>query len=149
VIVMTSNLGARESKATGFAGEARADYLGAVRQHFRPEMLGRIDHVVSFRALAPDDVARIVDLELDKVRRRAGLTQRRLSLRVTGPARASLAERGFDPKMGARPLRRLIEEVVVTPLAVRMAADPTYRDRDVIVATRAEVPDPTGDPILL
>jgi ATP-dependent Clp protease ATP-binding subunit ClpC len=139
VIVMTSNLGARESKATGFANTGQADYLGAVRGHFRPELLGRIDHVVSFRALAPADIERIVDLELDKVRRRPGLVVRRLTLRATPAARARLAERGFDPRMGARPLRRLIEEAVVTPLAVRMAADPAFRDREVVVTT-----DPSG-----
>ena len=104
-----------------------------MRGHFRPELLGRIDHIVSFRALAPADIERIVDLELDKVRRRPGLVVRRLSLQVTQAARARLAEHGFDPKMGARPLRRLIEEVVVTPLAVRMAADPEFREREIVV----------------
>jgi ATP-dependent Clp protease ATP-binding subunit ClpC len=138
VIVMTSNLGARESKATGFASAGGADYVGAVRGHFRPELLGRIDHIVSFRALAPADIERIVDLELEKVRRRPGLVVRRLALRVTPAARAVLAARGFDPRMGARPLRRLIEEVVVTPLAVQMAADASFRDREVVVGTAAE-----------
>jgi ATP-dependent Clp protease ATP-binding subunit ClpC len=147
VIVMTSNLGARESKATGFAAQPHADYVGAVRGHFRPELLGRIDHVVSFQPLAPADILRIVDLEIDKVRRRAGLAVRRISLRLTGAAREALAAAGFDARLGARPLRRLIEEVVVTPLAVRMAADPGYRDREVVVAADAEPGDLTTDPI--
>jgi len=139
VIVMTSNLGARESRATGFAGHAAPDYVGAVRAHFRPELLGRLDHVVSFHALAPADIERIVDLELDKVRRRAGLVGRNLRLAVSPAARAALAARGFDPRMGARPLRRLIEEAVVTPLAVRMAADPAFRDREVAVVAAFEL----------
>ena len=138
VIVMTSNLGAREAKATGFAGDASADHVAAVRQHFRPEYLGRIDHLVPFRALAPADIVRIVDLELDKVRTRPGLVVRRIALAVTPAAREALAARGFDPKMGARPLRRLIEEAVVTPLAVRMSADPGFRDREVVVAATSE-----------
>ncbi len=92
---------------------------------------------MSFRALEPADIEQIVDLELDKVRKRPGLVVRRLTLRATPAARARLAERGFDPRMGARPLRRLIEEAVVTPLAVRMAGDPGFRDREVVVTTEA------------
>jgi ATP-dependent Clp protease ATP-binding subunit ClpC len=133
VIIMTSNLGARDSRSTGFAASAHPDYVGAVRGHFRPELLGRIDHVVSFRALAPADILRIVDLEIDKVRRRPGLVVRKLTLAVTPAAREALAVRGFDPRMGARPLRRMIEELVVTPLAVRMAAEPALREREMVV----------------
>ncbi|MCB9563583.1 MAG: AAA family ATPase [Kofleriaceae bacterium] len=151
VIVMTSNLGAREARATGFAGDGQPDYLGAVRRHFRPEWLGRIDHVVAFRPLAPADVARIVELELDKVRRRAGLVQRRLTLTVSPAACAVLAEAGFDARMGARPLRRVIEERVVTPVAVQMSADPELRDATLTVIAAGELApgeDP-GDRIVL
>ena len=146
VVVMTSNLGARESRSRGglLAGSAAGDdaasssYLAAVRQHFRPELFARLDHVVAFRALEPGDVARIVTLEIDKVRRRPGLVERRLELGLSEAARHRLAERGFDARMGARPLRRLIEDAVVAPLAVRMAADPELRGRVVSVITEAE-----------
>ncbi|MCE9575880.1 MAG: AAA family ATPase [Deltaproteobacteria bacterium] len=134
VIAMTSNLGARESRA-GFGSSGTADHLGAVRAHFRPELLGRLDQVVSFNPLTPPDIERIVSLELDKVRQRPGLVGRRLVLHVSPRARARLAERGFDAKLGARPLRRLIEEIVVAPLAVRMAADPDLRDRPIGIVT--------------
>jgi ATP-dependent Clp protease ATP-binding subunit ClpC len=145
VIVMTSNLGAREARTTGFASAGQPDYFAAVRAHFRPEWLGRIDHVVPFAALAPEHVARIVDLELAKVRQRPGLVQRALTLDVSAAARAALAAGGFDERMGARPLRRLIEERVVTPLAVRMAAEPGLRDATVAVIAAAEL-QPGEDP---
>ena len=138
VIVMTSNLGATGRAAAGFGADATPDHAAAVRAHFRPELIGRLDHVVSFRALGPADIERIVELEVAKVRKRPGLPQRNLSLWLSAPARAWLATRGFDAKMGARPLRRLIEEVVVAPLAVRMAANPTLRDRQVGVVTAGE-----------
>ncbi len=145
VIVMTSNLGAREARTTGFASAGQADYLGAVRAHFRPEWLGRIDHVVPFASLTPADVARIVELELAKVRRRPGLVQRGLSLDISAGAAAALAAGGFDARMGARPLRRLIEERLVTQLAVRMAAAPQLRGVTLTVIAAAEL-QPGEDP---
>jgi ATP-dependent Clp protease ATP-binding subunit ClpC len=149
VVIMTSNLGAQGKAAVGFGGEAAPDFGAAVRAHFRPELIGRLDHVVSFRSLAPADIERIVELELAKIRKRPGLPQRGLSLWTSAPARAWLAARGFDAKMGARPLRRLIEEVVVAPLAVRLAADPSLRDRSVGVVTAAEaVTAPAGELII-
>jgi ATP-dependent Clp protease ATP-binding subunit ClpC len=138
VVVMTSNLGAQGRATVGFGGETAPDFAAAVRAHFRPELIGRLDHIVSFRALAPADIERIVELELAKIRKRPGLPQRGLTLWTSAPARAWLAARGFDSKLGARPLRRLLEEVVVAPLAVRMAADPTLRDRAIGVVTAIE-----------
>jgi ATP-dependent Clp protease ATP-binding subunit ClpC len=138
VIVMTSNLGAQRARSSGFAAGDAATSLGAIRQHFRPELFARLDHVVLFRTLAPADIERIVDLEIEKVRRRPGFAQRGLSLTVSAAARAALAVRGFDSRLGARPLRRLIEEIVVAPLAVRMSADPDLRDRAVAVRVDGE-----------
>jgi ATP-dependent Clp protease ATP-binding subunit ClpC len=138
VMVMTSNLGAQGRSAIGFGGGAGADFTAAVRVHFRPELIGRLDQVVSFNSLAERDIERIVDLEVAKIRKRPGIPQRGLSLWLSPAARAWLAVRGFDAKMGARPLRRLLEEVVVAPLAVRIAADPGLRDRAIGVITPAE-----------
>ena len=72
------------------------------------------------------------------MRRRPGLVQRRLSLVVSPAARQALAIRGFDARLGARPLRRLIEEVVVAPLAVAMAADPELQGRSIAVNIHGE-----------
>ena len=133
VIVMTSNLGVSETGAIGFEREPAGDFAREVRRHFRPELFNRLDHVVTFRNLAPADVSAIVDLELDKAAARTGLVRRRLTLRLDPAAREELARRGFHPTRGARPLKRLIEERVVTPLAVRMARDPAFREREIAV----------------
>jgi ATP-dependent Clp protease ATP-binding subunit ClpC len=139
IIVMTSNLGARESRSGFGSAGGTADHAAAVRAHFRPELLGRLDHVVSFKPLGLPEVERIVTLEIEKVRKRPGLVARRLELRLSARARTRLAERGFDARLGARPLRRLIEDAVIAPLAVRMAAEPAFRDRpvEVVVADEA------------
>ncbi|MCC6877515.1 MAG: ATP-dependent Clp protease ATP-binding subunit [Sandaracinaceae bacterium] len=136
LVVMTSNLGVSESSAVGFDARPAQSYERAVRDFFRPELVNRIDHVVSFRALAPADVRRIVDLELAKAITRPGLRRRGLSLLVDPGARDRLAELGFHPTRGARPLRRVIEERVFTPLAARIAADPSLRDRRIPIVAR-------------
>ncbi|WP_224244199.1 AAA family ATPase [Hyalangium gracile] len=124
VICMTSNLGVEQSEPVGYGAErAGGDFLRAVRQAFRPELFNRIDHVIPFRRLSEQDVLRIVDLELDKAASRAGLLRRRLRLVVDPEARAWLASNGYDPKLGARPLKRLIEAKVMAPIAVRLAAE--------------------------
>jgi ATP-dependent Clp protease ATP-binding subunit ClpC len=137
VIVMTSNLGALAS-GVGFGGGGGRDHAAAVRAHFRPELIGRLDQVVAFGPLSRADIERIVELEVAKLRRRPGLPQRNLRLWVSPAARAQLAARGHDPGLGARPLRRLLEEQVVAPLAIRLAGDPALRDRSVGVVTADE-----------
>ncbi|MFL5343668.1 MAG: AAA family ATPase [Hyalangium sp.] len=124
VICMTSNLGVEQSEPMGYGAERGAgDFLRAVRQAFRPELFNRIDHVIPFRRLSEEDVLRIVDLELHKAASRAGLLRRRLRLVVDPDARAWLARHGYDPKLGARPLKRLIEAKVMAPIAVRLSAE--------------------------
>ncbi|MEZ4447126.1 MAG: AAA family ATPase [Polyangiaceae bacterium] len=141
VIIMTSNLGAGEARPLGFGEGVGRDYRQSVLRHFRPEFFNRLDHVVPFRALTPDDVRRIVDLELAKVKRRVGLARRRLELTLSDAARSRLADLGYDPAMGARPLKRVIEDRVVTPLAVRLARDPSYADRRIVVDVAAKDDD--------
>ena len=138
VFIMTSNLGVSNKQPVGFGDASSSGYLAKVRDHFRPEFFGRLDQVVSFRALSPDDVVKITDLLLGDLDERVGLRQRNLRLRVTEAARRELAERGFHPTRGARPLKRLIEETVVTPLAVRLAEDPSLRDRELWIAKSGE-----------
>ncbi|MEP7126030.1 MAG: AAA family ATPase [Byssovorax sp.] len=135
LVVMTSNLGVADTRAVGFSeGDAASGAsLARVREHFRPELWNRIDHVVPFRALDRGDVLRIVDLELVKVQARTGLLRKSLRLVVTSAARALLAELGYHPTRGARPLKRVIEELVITPIAARIAADAALRDRDLVV----------------
>ncbi|HYO66699.1 MAG TPA: AAA family ATPase, partial [Archangium sp.] len=124
VVCMTSNLGVEQSDPTGFGAERGSeDFMRAIRQAFRPELFNRIDHVIPFRRLSEADVLRIVDLELEKAASRAGLLRRRLRLVVEPDARAWLAHHGYDPKLGARLLKRLIEAKVMAPIAVKLSAE--------------------------
>ncbi len=140
LLIMTSNLGGG-ARVPGFGEGGAADHLGAVRRHFRAEFLGRLDEVVTFRPLGRAEVERIVELEIEKASRRAGLRRRGITLILTGEARGRLADLGFDPYLGARPLKRVLEERVVTPLAVRLASDPDYRDREIRIVAAPRGPD--------
>ncbi|MGZ4594224.1 MAG: ATP-dependent chaperone ClpB, partial [Actinomycetes bacterium] len=94
--------------------------MAVVRSSFKPEFLNRLDEIVLFDALSSDDLARIVDLQVDQLRRR--LESRRLTLEVTEGARGWLARMGFDPVYGARPLRRLVQSAIGDPLAKALLA---------------------------
>jgi ATP-dependent Clp protease ATP-binding subunit ClpC len=133
LVVMTSNLGVSESAPLGYGERPVEVDMARVRRHFRPEFFGRLDQVVAFRRLGPADMLRILDLELARATARAGLERRRLQVRVEPEARALLAERGYDPSRGARPLQRVLEELVMAPLALRLSADPGLRDREIAV----------------
>jgi ATP-dependent Clp protease ATP-binding subunit ClpC len=143
LIVMTTNLGAADPRPAGFSSDPDAppDPSSAIRSFFRPELLGRLDSVVAFRPLPPPALERIVDLEIDKLRARPGFVARNLRLEVTPAARARLAELGHDERLGARPLRRTIEDLIVAPLAERMAREPAWRDAAVRIAAKSEVGD--------
>jgi ATP-dependent Clp protease ATP-binding subunit ClpC len=142
LIVMTSNLGVSERDAAGFGQSSERDrakgFDTAVRRHFRPEFFNRIDFVIPFRNLAPADIRAIVELELDKMRQRTGLARRELRLAVSEDARTTLAEWGWHPTRGARPLKRVLEEQVMAPLAVLLARTPSLRGKTIRVVTAAE-----------
>ena len=89
--------------------------MGVVRGHFKPEFLNRLDEVVIFDALSKDDLTHIVDLQLALLEKR--LAVRRITITVTEAAQTWLAETGYDPAYGARPLRRLIQTAIGDPLA--------------------------------
>ena len=89
--------------------------MAAVQRHFKPEFLNRLDDIVVFHALSTEELTRIVDIQLDVLRRR--LAKRRLTLDVSDAAREWLALNGFDPVYGARPLRRLVQSAIGDQLA--------------------------------
>lgn len=142
LIVMTSNLGVSDRGPAGFGGESEGtiarSFDAAVRRHFRPEFFNRIDFVIPFRHLAPADIRAIVDLELDKMGKRTGLARRELRLSVSEAARATLADWGWHPTRGARPLKRVLEEQVMAPIAVLLARTPSLRAQTLRVVTAAE-----------
>jgi ATP-dependent Clp protease ATP-binding subunit ClpB len=119
VLIMTSNLGSQdilEAQQRNMDYEdMRALVLKEIQQHFRPEFLNRVDEVVVFHPLTRDELAKIVDIQLTRLRAR--LTDRRMTLELTPAAIAELAARGYDPVYGARPLKRLIQHEIETPLS--------------------------------
>jgi ATP-dependent Clp protease ATP-binding subunit ClpB len=131
ILILTSNLGSTFIvDPTMSPDERREAVLAAVRTAFKPEFLNRLDEVVVFDALSQDDLARIVDLQVELLRRR--LADRRLGLDVTPAARDWLAGTGFDPVYGARPLRRLVQSSIGDPLARALLAG-EIRDGDTVV----------------
>jgi ATP-dependent Clp protease ATP-binding subunit ClpB len=113
VLIMTSNLRSAES----------------LRDHFRPEFLNRIDEIVVFEPLSREQLGEIADLQLERLRGR--LAERRLSLELTDAAKEVLAEAGWDPTYGARPLKRALQRLVENPLAQRLLAG-EFADGDTI-----------------
>ncbi len=135
IIIMTSNIGAETIRKAhlGFPTqkqeevdlerryrEMREKLLNELRKVFRPEFLNRVDQVVVFRPLSREDILKIVDLELGKVAAR--LKEHRLSIEATPAAKAFLADKGYDPEYGARPLRRVIQNLVEDALSEGMLA---------------------------
>ncbi|WP_424446048.1 ATP-dependent Clp protease ATP-binding subunit [Microbacterium sp. CH-015] len=130
ILILTSNLGSPILiDPTLSLEQKREQVMALVRQAFRPEFLNRLDDVVMFQALTEDDLAQIVELSVDALQRR--LHERRLTLAVTPDARAWLAERGYDPLFGARPLRRLIQSEIQDRLAMALLSGGVH-DGDVV-----------------
>jgi ATP-dependent Clp protease ATP-binding subunit ClpB len=120
VIIMTSNVGSAWIQDLGFSEpeEMRARVMEALRLQFRPEFLNRVDDIVIFNNLSALEIKRIVDIQLEILRRR--LAERKLSLDLTDRAREVLAAEGFDPVYGARPLKRAIQKRIQDPLALKL-----------------------------
>ena len=123
LIILTSNLGARalsELPDGADVAAAKAEVMEAVRAHFRPEFLNRLDEQIIFDRLNRADMAGIVDIQLHRLEQR--LAVRKISLELTREAKAWLAEEGYDPVFGARPLKRVIQRQVQDPLAEMLLA---------------------------
>jgi ATP-dependent Clp protease ATP-binding subunit ClpC len=146
IIVMTSNVGAdmiKRQAALGFTlksdqiseervayEEMRKKLLESLKRVFRPEFINRLDSVIVFRSLSKEDIQKIVSLELDKVANR--LTEHEVVLRATPAALAQLATEGYDADMGARPLRRVIQQKVEDPLSDKLLSG-EFENGDVIL----------------
>ncbi len=122
VVIMTSNIGSQLILESGATEEGWEEVESRVRQemhrHFRPEFLNRVDDIILYRPLTRTDLRRIVDLQLVRLDRLANALG--VTLDVQGPVRELLAEEGFDPVFGARPLKRVIQERIQNPLALRL-----------------------------
>jgi ATP-dependent Clp protease ATP-binding subunit ClpB len=139
ILVLTSNLGSAVLADPTLSEQQRKDgVLSAVRSHFKPEFLNRLDDIVVFSSLTADDLRAIVDIQLERLRRR--LADRRLVLDITDEARGWLASHGYDPVYGARPLRRLVQSAIGDQLA-RALLGGEVREGDAVRVDLAESKD--------
>jgi ATP-dependent Clp protease ATP-binding subunit ClpC len=143
VVIMTSNIGTAFGPKGGTLGfrqqgdqgtfddsRLKGDIQDALREHFRPEFLNRIDEIIVFHTLTQEQVVQIVDLQMKEIAGRLG--EYNITIELTDSARNWLAEEGFDPAFGARPLRRTLQKRVESPLSVRLLQG-EFKDGDVIV----------------
>jgi ATP-dependent Clp protease ATP-binding subunit ClpC len=140
IVIMTSNIGAKDiarnvSFGFGTSDETGASYeemkdriMGELKKVFRPEFLNRIDEVIVFHKLTRDEIKEIIDLMIGRVR--AQVAEHELQLELDGPAKELLVDKGWDPAMGARPLRRAIQRYIEDPLA-----DEVLRTGDIVPGT--------------
>ncbi len=140
VLIMTSNIGSQflVELAEDQRPEMEARVMEALRAHFKPEFLNRVDDVVLYHQLAREHLDRIVDIQLARVRKM--LADRRIELELTDEAKHLLAEKGYDPHYGARPLKRVIQRLVQDPLAMRILEGEFGEGAKVIADAR-----PSGD----
>jgi ATP-dependent Clp protease ATP-binding subunit ClpB len=136
VIILTSNIGSQHllegiSKGGEISEGARNSVMRDLRGHFRPEFLNRIDEIVLFRPLSLAEITAIVDLLLQDVRNR--LVDRGITLEVTDAAKKHIAESGYDPVYGARPLKRYIQRELETKIGRALIADEIQAGAQVLV----------------
>lgn len=130
IIIMTSNLGSRVIKELSQDFEKMEKEVKEIlKSHFRPEFLNRVDEIIIFRALSPDDILQIVDLLIAELRTR--LKEKKIDIEVSTKAKKLLAEKGYDPVYGARPLKRTIQQDIQNPLALRVL-EGLYGEGDVV-----------------
>jgi len=131
ILIMTSNIGSEHIAkigSLGFLGEKEEEekkslkdkVMEALREEFRPEFLNRIDEIIIFNYLQKPEIKKIVDLELNKVAER--LKSKKIEIKVTEGAKELLSEKGFDPNLGARPLKRVIQRLVLDPLSLKIVS---------------------------
>jgi ATP-dependent Clp protease ATP-binding subunit ClpB len=134
VLIMTSNVASdliQEMSRRDEDSKAMKDQLmDALRRTFRPEFLNRIDEIVVFKALGREDIEKIVDIQLKDLQKR--LSERKITIDLTAEAKKVLAERGYDPVFGARPLKRTIQRMVENPLALEILAG-KFKEGDHII----------------
>lgn len=130
IIIMTSNLGSQVIKELSHNEEEMEKRVREILDaHFRPEFLNRIDEIIFFKPLSPETILRIVDLQIEELRER--LEEKKLKLELSNRAKKVLAQRGYDPVYGARPLKRTIQRDIQNPLALKIL-EGEYREGDAV-----------------
>jgi ATP-dependent Clp protease ATP-binding subunit ClpB len=138
VLIMTSNINSEQLTADWLrtqedSEQARRQVMKALRAHFKPEFLNRIDDFIIFNPLGTEELTRIIDLRLEEVRRL--LADRQITLELTDSAKELLLRDGYDPNFGARPLKRSIQRLVQDPLAVKILHDEVHHGDHIVVDT--------------
>ncbi|MBT5232037.1 MAG: ATP-dependent Clp protease ATP-binding subunit [Methylococcales bacterium] len=128
IIIMTTNLGVGKVRSVGFAGKQSSFDETAIKRFFRPEFYNRMDQVLSFDALSRDDVEKIAGLELSQMSERVGFQSRGLTVSFSADVVSYIAQVGFHPEFGARPLQRAVEQQVVAPLARVLLEHPEWKN---------------------
>ena len=142
VVIMTSNIGSQV--ILGYRGGAdedayeamKSEVLEALRGHFRPEFLNRVDEIVVFHGLTREQLGTIVEIQLGRLRKR--LTERKITLELTDAARRHFANTGYDPVYGARPLKRLLQREIETNLARKILGGEVSDGSKVVVDATAD-----------
>jgi ATP-dependent Clp protease ATP-binding subunit ClpB len=133
IVIMTSNLGSPVFSDTSIPRDKQKEaVLEDVRGYFRPEFINRIDEIVVFEPLGRDEIRQIVQIQLRQLRAR--LAERNITLELTDEAQDYLANKGFDPAFGARPLKRLIQRELQDPLALKLLSGEMTEGSAVIVS---------------
>ncbi|MBI2347054.1 MAG: AAA family ATPase, partial [Deltaproteobacteria bacterium] len=132
VIIMTSNLGSQYIQDLGEKDrkEMQRRVTAALKEAFKPEFLNRVDETVIFNSLGREQIKAIAEIQLKRLRR--NLASRKMALEITDRAKALLAEKGYDPVYGARPLKRTIQRWIQDPLALKIL-DGQFREGDKVV----------------
>lgn len=136
VVIMTSNVGSHLIAAGGEPDEIHERVLGELRRTFRPEFLNRIDDIVTFGQLERQDLDHIVNIQVDRFR--VLLKERELGLELSEGARTLLADKGYDPTYGARPLKRVIMRYIQDPLAKRIIAGDFHPGDTILVEVEGD-----------
>ena len=135
IIIMTSNIGSdmllEEIRSKADPDRLREDLMGRLREHFKPEFLNRVDGILVFHSLQKEQIVQILDIQLKDLSRR--LAEQKVTLEVTGKARDFLAEEGYDPEFGARPLKREIVNRLETPISRMLIAGEVHEDMTLTV----------------
>jgi ATP-dependent Clp protease ATP-binding subunit ClpB len=132
IIILTSNLGTQFLFEGITRDAAKSKVMAEVRGHFRPELLNRLDDIIVFNPLTNEEISQIVDIQLDSVKEL--LAAKNLSMYVDQKATELLSNRGYDPVYGARPLKRLITDLILNPLANKLL-EGAYKDGDKIIVS--------------
>ncbi len=136
IVIMTSNLGSSEAVTEEHYQKAKAIYLKALEIQFRPEFLNRIDDIIVFRRLAPEDLRKIVEIQVRRLQNM--LADKHIVLEVTDTAKDKLAEEGFDPVYGARPLKRVIQNRIQNELAMEMLSGEIHEGQTIVIDAVAD-----------